>query len=90
MNTSLLKQQSGQLVTPTRSESTASAAAHHTSKEEEEDQYFVSDDDDDDDELEFRGQSSSYQASTILRSPGMFSLHAETSIDSEDYSTVFA
>lgn len=88
MNTSLLKQQSGQLVPPTRSESTASAAAHHTSEEEEEDQYFVSDNDDD--ELEFRGQSSSYQASSILRRPGMFSLRAESSIDSEDYSTVFA
>ena len=73
---------------PPGPESPTSPAAHHSSEEEEEededeeeDQHIVSDYD----ELEFRGQRSSYQASSILRRPDMFSLQAESSIDSEDY-----
>lgn len=73
VNTSLLKKKSEPIVPP-RPESTASA--DHSS---EEDQNLVSDD-----ELEFRGQSFTYQASSTLRRPDMLSQRAESSIDSED------
>lgn len=60
---------------PRRPESIASA-----DYSSEEDQNLISDD-----ELELRGQSSSYQASSILRRPDMLSQGAESSIDSEDW-----
>lgn len=83
VNTSLLKEKSEPSVPPGPG-STASAG-----QSSGEDKNLVSDDDDDDDndeeELEFRGQSSSYQASSTLRRPDMLSLLTESSIDSEDY-----
>lgn len=74
----MLKEKSEPIV-PARPESIAS---YDHSSEEEEDQNLVSDDDDD--ELEFRGQSFGYQASSTLKRPNMMSLRAESSIDSED------
>lgn len=61
---------------PARPESSTSA-----DNSSGEDQNLVSDDD----ELEFRGQSSSYQAPpSTLRRPDMWSMRTECSIDSED------